>query len=74
MNHSILKRYMMSFPIESLKDFLGRDLVESLLEWNTNNEGFLTKSRLADMIVNIYGINILKQRSFRNQLLKALPK
>lgn len=73
MNHEVIKKYMMSFPIERLKDFLGRDLVESLLEWNVENDAFLTKTRLSDMVLSIYGINILKRKDFRYQLMRSLP-
>lgn len=73
MNHKILKNYMMQFSTEELKQFLGTDLVESLLEWNTGNEAFASKSRLSDMILCIYGISILKNKDFRLRLLKSLP-
>lgn len=62
MNHRILKKYMMQFSTEELKQFLGKDLVDSLLEWNTGNEAFASKSRLSDMILCIYGTSILKIR------------
>ena len=71
MNHEVLKRHMMSFPLESLKDFLGRDLIESLLEWQMGSETLLTKSKISEMILCIYGVNILKQKEFRKQLLKS---
>jgi len=64
---------MKSFPIETLKDYLGRDLIESLLEWSTGKETFLTKAKLIDMILCIHGVNILQHKEFRSQLLKALP-
>lgn len=74
MNHRILKKYMMQFSTEELKQFLGTDLVDSLLEWNTgSNEAFASKSRLSDMILCIYGLSILKNRKFRLRLLKSLP-
>jgi len=74
MNYDILKTYMKSFSSESLKSYLGDDLVESLLEWHTGNEGFLTKNRMIEMILSIYGINILQQKDFRLELLKRVPK
>lgn len=74
MQHEIFKKYMMSFPVEALKDFLGRDLVDSLLEWSSEKEAMFKKSRLADMIISIYGVNVLKNKKFRNQLFKSLPK
>lgn len=73
MDHAILKKYMMEFSTEELKRFLGLDLVESLLEWNTGNEAFASKSRLSDMILCVHGVSILKNRNFRLRLLKSLP-
>lgn len=63
----------MQFSTEELKQFLGKDLVDSLLEWNTGNEAFASKSRLSDMILCIYGTSILKNKDFRLRLLKSLP-
>ena len=74
MSHDILKKYMMSFSMESLKGFLGEDLIESLLEWHEGTEPFLTKAKCIDMILCIYGTAILKNKNFRTQLLKVLPK
>lgn len=71
MDHKILKKYMMQFSTEELKNFLGTDLVESLLEWNTGNEAFASKNRLSDMILCIYGLSILKNKDFRLRLLKS---
>ena len=74
MKDEILRKYMMSFPVESLKDFLGRDIVDSLLEWESGTKALQTRARLIDMILCIYGINVLKSKEFRAQLFKALPK
>lgn len=73
MDHKVLKQYMMKFSTEELKHFLGTDLVDSLLEWNTESEAFASKSRLSDMILCVYGISILKNKNFRLRLLKSLP-
>lgn len=74
MSHERLKSYMMKFSTEELKQFLGEDLVESLLEWNTGNEAFASKNRLSEMILSIYGTTILKKKDFRLRLFKAMPK
>lgn len=74
MDHSLLKKYMMQFSTEELKQFLGADLVESLLEWNTGNEAFASKKRLSEMILCVYGISILKNKDFRLRLLKSLSR
>ena len=54
MDDEILRKQMKSFPLEKLKDFMGRDLVDSLLEWDAGNGPAMTKARLVDMILNIY--------------------
>lgn len=74
MSHEKLRKYMMNFSTESLKEFLGEDLVESLFEWYTGTGPFFTKARLSDMILNIHGVNILKKKDFRCQLFKVLPQ
>lgn len=65
---------MMQFSTEELKHFLGMDLVEALLEWNTGNEAFASKKRLSEMILCIYGSSILTNRTFRYRLMKSFSK
>lgn len=72
MENEILKEYMKSFSIERLKDFLGRDLVDSLLEWDSGKGPAMTKAKLIDMILSIHGINILKNKEFRAELLGTM--
>lgn len=72
MNHDKLLRYMMNFSVESLKGFLGEDLVESLIEWNPGTGTVMTRKNLSNMIVSIYGVSILKNKDFRKQLLKSM--
>jgi len=74
MSHEILKKYMMKFSTEDLKKYLGTDLVEALLEWNTVNEAFASKSRLSEMILCVRGLSILKNKKFRLQLLKTFSR
>lgn len=74
MENEILKEYMKSFSIERLKDFLGRDLVDSLLEWDSGKGPAMTKAKLIDMILSIHGINILKNKEFRAELLGTMSK
>lgn len=73
MIYESLKRIMMQFSTEELKSFLGNDLMESLLEWNTGNEAFASKNRLSDMILCIYGVSILKNKDFRKRVIKSMP-
>lgn len=74
MKDESLKKHMKSFPMESLKDFLGRDLVDSLIEWDAGKGPAMTKAKLVDMIINIYGISIFKNRAFREELLRTMKK
>ncbi len=69
-----LKSYMMKFSTEELKSFLGHDLVNSLIEWNTGNEAMSSKSKLRDMILCIYGLSILKNRDFRTRIMKSMTE
>ena len=57
------KKYMMQFSTEELKEFLGNDIVDSLLEWDTGNEAFASKKRLSEIILCVHGLSILKNSS-----------
>lgn len=50
---------MFRFSRESLKSHLGKDMVDTLIEWMPSGDGVLTKSKLIDMIIYLYGVNIL---------------
>ena len=56
------------FSQESLRQHLGEDIIEQLLlEWGNN--GPLTKKRLAEMILQLNGIEILRNPAFRKDVL-----
>ena len=56
------------FSHDSLKKYLGEELVEQLLaEWE--NDGPLTKKRLAEMILQLNGVDLLKKPAFRKDVL-----
>lgn len=73
MDHEVLKKYMMSFSTVSLKSYLGDDLVETLLEWDVGTESIMTKKRLAELIIGVYGLSILREKGFRKNLMKTFP-
>ena len=74
MNNKIIKKLMMGFSQEQLKNYLDKDILESLLEWNSD-EGVYTKSKLIEMILTIKGKStILKDKNFRRELLKRFSK
>lgn len=69
MYYSKLVDSLKLFSQESLRQYLGQDLVEQLqAEWE-NTGGPLTKKRLAEMIVQLNGVEILKKPSFRKDIL-----
>lgn len=61
------------FSIASLKDFLGESIVNSMLEWSDNDVPVFTKEKLTDMLLTIYGVNILEKSNFREALLLKFP-
>ena len=63
---------MFRFSRESLKEHLGKDTVDVLIEWMPAGDELLTKRKLIQMITYLYGVNILKSRSFRKDLLLAM--
>lgn len=66
---------MFSFSRESLKDYLGKDIVDVLVEWTPASDGLLTKKKLIEMIQYLHGVSILKNRAFRKDLLLSMnPK
>ena len=56
------------FSQDSLRQYLGEDLVEQLLsEWES--DGPLTKKRLAEMIIQLNGVELFKKPTFRKDVL-----
>lgn len=61
------------FSREKLCYYLGEELVEQLLaEWE--NDGPLTKKRLAEMIIQLNGVELLKKPDFRKDVLLHMNK
>jgi len=65
---------MLDFSLESLKYFLGTNLVDTLIEWTPDNVTLFTKAKLSNMILAIHGLNILKDNNFRKALLRTFTK
>ena len=64
--------YMYKFEISTLKDYLGTDIIDTLIEWLPNGDTLLTRKRLIKMIDSLYGVNILKNKEFRKDLLLSM--
>lgn len=68
-------KYMYKFGVTDLKEYLGNDIVDTLIEWFPNSDNLLTRERLITMIDSIHGMNILRNRKFRYDLLQSMsPK
>lgn len=66
-----LKDRMLRLSVDQLKNYLGHDIIDSLLEWNSSDDRLQSKSNLSDMIICIHGVSILKNKEFRNRLIKT---
>lgn len=74
MQYSRLISCLSLFSQESLRQYLGKDLVVQLQsEWENMN-GPLTKKRLAEMIVQLNGAALLKKPSFRKDVLMHISQ
>lgn len=61
-----------SFSIEQLKWYLGESLVDSLLEWDMDNQPLFTKNRLTDMILTVHGLSVFSDSEFRKDIISSL--
>lgn len=64
--------YMMKFSQSELREFLGEEMIDLLVEWLPNGDTLLTKQRMVNMIDSIYGTSILKDKHFRKNLLQCM--
>lgn len=64
--------YMVKLGQSDLRDYLGQEIVDLLIEWTPQGETSLTKQKLISMINSIYGTSILKDRRFRRDLLSCM--
>lgn len=64
--------YMVKLGQSDLRDYLGQEIVDLLIEWTPQGETSLTKQKLISMINSIYGASILKEKRFRRDLLSCM--
>ena len=67
-----LKRLMMNFSLSSLKNYLGNDLTDTLIEWTTEGNQLFTKNRLISLIITVHGLSILANKDFRRDLYRRM--
>lgn len=66
--------YMYGFEQSELRHYVGENMVQLLIEWMPNGDTLLTKHRMIRMIDSLYGVAILKDKSFRKNLLLNMEK
>lgn len=66
--------YMVKLGYSDLRDYLGHDIVDLVIEWIPQGETSLTKKKLISMIDSIYGASILKDKKFRKDLLSCMSE
>lgn len=66
--------YLYGFQISELRNYIGEKTIELLAEWMPDNDTLLTKQRMITMIDSLYGTSILKDKSFRKNLLMNMKK
>ncbi|MCI9177353.1 MAG: DEAD/DEAH box helicase family protein [Clostridia bacterium] len=75
MENEILKEYMLlAFSDTELRKYLDDNILKTLSEWKKDDEAVFKKLTLAELIISIYGVNILKDNEFRKKLLKSFKE
>lgn len=63
---------MRKFNLQELKDILGGDISESLIEWLPESKNDFSKLEYSKMILCVKGAKILKDKKFRSSIIKKL--
>lgn len=66
--------YMHKMSQSDLRDFLGPNMVDLIVEWWPDGDAMLTKQRMVSMIDSLYGTSILKEKNFRRCLLLCMQE
>lgn len=61
--------YLYGFQQSELRSYVGEKMIELLVEWMPDGDTLLTKQRMITMIDSLYGTNILKDKTFRKNLM-----
>lgn len=67
-------KYLYGFDSSELRSYIGEKTIELLAEWLPDSDTLLTKKRMIAMIDSLYGTSILKDNSFRRNLLLNMKK
>lgn len=66
--------YMHKMSQSDLREFLGQNMVDLIVEWWPDGDAMLTKHRMVSMIDSLYGTSILKEKNFRRSLLLCMQE
>lgn len=66
--------YMYKMSQSDLRDFLGQNMVDLIVEWWPDGDAMLTKQRMVSIIDSLYGTSILKEKNFRRSLLLCMQE
>lgn len=64
--------YMYRFELSELIEYLGADIVETLVEWLPDGENLLTRTQLISMIDSVYGLKMFENKKFRYDMIKCM--
>lgn len=64
--------YMLQLSQSDLRGYLGKTVLDLVIEWMPNGDTLLTKQRMVSMIDSLYGTTILKKKEVRRDLLNCL--
>lgn len=66
--------YLGRLSQSDLREIMGQELVDLLIEWLPQGDTLLTKQRMVSMIESLQGSAILKDKEIRKELLQSMSK
>lgn len=66
--------YLGRLSQSDLREIMGQELVDLLIEWLPQGDTLLTKQRMVSMIESLQGSSILKNKEVRKELLQSMGK
>lgn len=67
-----LKNLMKKFNLQELKELLGKEISDSLIEWLPDGKTDFSKAEYVDMILCVKGVKLLKEKNFRTSIINKL--
>lgn len=71
MNYSKFKEILNKFSKKEISDYLGDKIYDAIIEWSDSEDAY-TKSSLIDLLVNINGYGLFRDKSFRIRFFKSV--